>query len=131
ILIVALAPSVAVVLVGWCLAQLFFNALLAAMVAVLADQVPTTQRGLVAGVLGVCTPIASVSGTFLVKLFTGSQLAMFVAPCAIGGFFLLLLAVTLQDRRLAKAAKPSWSLRELATPFYVNPGEKPHLPCAF
>ena len=33
--IVALAPSIAVVLVGWCLAQLFFNALLAAMVAVL------------------------------------------------------------------------------------------------
>ena len=74
------------VLVGWCLAQLFFNALLAAMVAVLPDQVPAAQRGLVAGVLGVCTPIASVSGTFLVKLFTGNQFAMFLAPCAIGGF---------------------------------------------
>ena len=44
ILIVALAPSIAVVLVGWCLAQLFFNALLAAMVAVLPDQVPAAQR---------------------------------------------------------------------------------------
>jgi hypothetical protein len=30
ILIVALAPNIAVVLVGWCTAQLFFNALLAA-----------------------------------------------------------------------------------------------------
>jgi hypothetical protein len=39
-------------LVGWCLAQLFFNALLAAEVAVLPDQVPAAQRGLVAGVLG-------------------------------------------------------------------------------
>ena len=45
ILVVALAPTVAVVLVGWCIAQLFFNALLAAMVAVLPDQVPTAQRG--------------------------------------------------------------------------------------
>ncbi|HZE01522.1 MAG TPA: MFS transporter, partial [Pseudonocardiaceae bacterium] len=79
ILVVALAPSIAVVLVGWCLARLLFNALLAAMVAVLPDQVPAAQRGLVAGVLGVCTPIASVSGTFLVKLFTGNQLAMFLA----------------------------------------------------
>ena len=110
ILVVALAPSIAVVLVGWCLAQLFFNALLAAMVAVLPDQVPAAQRGLVAGVLGVCTPIASVSGTFVVKLFTGHQLAMFLAPCAIGGFFILLFAVTLKDRRLAKADKPTWSL---------------------
>ena len=40
VLIVALAPSVPVVLVGWCVAQLFFNALLAALVAVLPDQVP-------------------------------------------------------------------------------------------
>jgi MFS family permease len=131
ILIVALAPSIAVVLVGWCIAQLFFNALLAAMVAVLPDQVPTTQRGLVAGVLGVCTPIASVSGTFLVKLFTGSQLAMFVAPCAIGGFFILLFAVTLKDRRLAKADKPTWSLREFASTFYVNPRRNPDFAWAF
>jgi len=26
-----------------------------------------------------------VSGTFLVQLFTGNRLAMFLAPCAIGG----------------------------------------------
>src|SRR5689334_725085 len=82
ILVVALAPSIAVVLVGWCVAQLFFNALLAALVAVLPDQVPSAQRGLVSGVLGVCLPVASVTGTFVVTLFTGSQLAMFLAPCA-------------------------------------------------
>ena len=35
ILIVALAPSVPVVLLGWCIAQLLFNALFAALVAVL------------------------------------------------------------------------------------------------
>src|SRR3954467_4762795 len=76
ILVVALAPTIPVVLVGWCLAQVFFNALLAVEAAVLPDQVPTVQRGLVSGVLGVCLPIASVTGTFLVQLFTGSQLAM-------------------------------------------------------
>src|SRR5690242_19648941 len=131
ILVVAVAPSIAVVLVGWCIAQLLFNALLAAMVAVLPDQVPAAQRGLVAGVLGVCTPIASVSGTFLVKLFTGSQLAMFLAPCGISGFFILLFAVTLKDRRLAKADKPTWSLREFASTFYVNPRKNPDFAWAF
>ena len=131
ILVVALAPSIAVVLVGWCIAQLFFNALLAAEVAVLPDQVPVAQRGLVAGVLGVCVPIASVSGTFLVKLFTGNQLAMFLVPCAIGGFFILLFAVTLKDRRLAKADKPAWSLREFASTFYVNPRRSPDFAWAF
>ena len=131
ILIVALAPNVPVVLIGWCMAQLFFNALLAALVAVLPDQIPTDQRGLVSGVLGVCLPIASVSGTFLVQLFTGNQLAMFLAPCAIGGFFILLFAVTLKDRRLAEADKPTWSLREFASTFYVNPRKSPDFAWAF
>ena len=131
ILIVALAPSIPVVLLGWCIAQLSFNALLAAMVAVLPDQVPAVQRGLVAGVLGVCLPIASVSGTFVVKLFSGNQLAMFMAPCGIGGFFIVLFAVTLKDRRLDKASKPTWSLREFASTFYVNPRKSPDFAWAF
>jgi len=131
ILVVALAPNIPVVLIGWCIAQLFFNALLAAMVAVLPDQVPAAQRGLVSGVLGVCVPIASVSGTFVVKLFTGNQLTMFLAPCAIGGFFILLFAATLKDRRLATADKPTWSMREFAGTFYVNPRKSPDFAWAF
>ena len=131
ILIVALAPNMPVVLLGWCIAQVFFNALLAAMVAVLPDQVPARQRGLVSGVLGVCLPIASVSGTYVVKLFSGNQLTMFLAPCAIGGFFILLFAATLKDRRLATADKPTWSLRELASTFYVNPRKSPDFAWAF
>jgi MFS family permease len=131
ILIVALAPNVAVVLLGWCLAQLFFNALLAAMVAVLPDQVPPAQRGLVSGVLGVCLPTASVTGTYVVQLFTGNQLAMFLGPCAIGGLFILVFAVTLKDRRLAAADKPTWSLREFLRTFYVNPRLAPDFAWAF
>jgi MFS family permease len=131
ILLVAFAPTIPVVVVGWCIAQLFFNALLAAMVAVLPDQVPATQRGLVSGFLGVCLPIASVSGTFLVQLFTPNQLAMFLVPCVIGGFFVLLFAVTLKDRRLAKADRPPWSLREFAGTFYVNPRKSRDFAWAF
>ena len=81
--------------------------------------------------LGVCTPIGSVCGTFLVKLFAGSLLAMFLAPCVIGGFFVLLFAVTLNNRRLARADKPKWSLREFAGTFYVNPRKNPDFAWAF
>ena len=131
VLVVALAPSIPVVLVGWCVAQVFFNALLAALVAVLPDQVPVAQRGLVAGVLGVCLPVASVSGTFVVQLFTGDMLAMFLAPCGIGGLFVLLFVARLKDRRLGTAYKQPWSLRELAGTFYVNPRRSPDFAWAF
>ncbi len=65
VLVVAIAPNIPTVLVGWCVAQVGFNALLAAMAAVLPDKVPPAQRGIVAGVLGVCVPVAGVSGAAL------------------------------------------------------------------
>jgi MFS family permease len=131
ILVVALAPAVWVVLLGWCLAQLFFNAMLAAMVAVLPDQVPVEQRGTVAGVLGVCLPTASVGGTYVVKVFTGNELAMFMAPCAIGGLFIALFALGLDDRRLTHADRPPWSLRQLLGTYYVSPRQHPDFAWAF
>jgi MFS family permease len=131
ILIVALAPDVRGVLFGWCVAQVFFNALLAALVAVLPDQVPVAQRGRVAGVLGVCLPIASVGGTYVVQLFTGNFLAMFLAPCAIGGSLILIFVAALKDRRLAVADKPHWSVPELASTFYVDPRKHPDFGWAF
>ena len=131
ILTVALAPNIAVVLAGWCLAQVFFNALLAVQVAVLPDQVPNAQRGLVSGVLGICVPIASVTGTFLVNLFTGHQLAMFLVPCTLGAVFILLFAATLDDRRLAPSDRPRWSLRDLADTFTFSPRKNPDFAWAF
>jgi MFS family permease len=101
------------------------------MVAVLPDQVPVVQRGTVSGVLGVCLPVSSVSGTFLVQLFTGNDLAMFLAPCALGGFFILLFAVTLEDRRLHSAHRPAWSSRELLGAFIIDLRRTPDFGWAF
>ena len=131
VLVVATAPNVVMVLVGWCAAQLCFNALLAAMVAVLPDQVAVTQRGLVAGVLGVCVPAASIAATFLVKLFTGHQVAMFLAPCAVGGIFIVLFALTLDDRRLEPADKPPWSLAQVAGTFSFKARQSPDFAWVF
>jgi hypothetical protein len=78
-------------------------------------------------VLGVCSPIGSVRGAFVVKLLTPNLLVMFLAPCAIGGFFVLLFAVTLNDPRLDRADKPKWSLREFASTVYLNP--RFQMPC--
>ena len=131
IVVVATAPNVLVVLVGWCIAQLFYNALLAALAAVLPDQVPTDQRGMVSGCIGICVPVASVAGTYLVKLFTGHQLAMFLAPCVVGGILVLAFAATLEDRRLAAADRPPWSLRQLAGTYYVSPRRHPDFAWVF
>lgn len=131
IIVVALAGSIPVVLAGWCLAQLSFSALQAALVAVLPDQVPRAQRGSVSGVLGICVPVASVSGTFLVQLFQGNQLAMFLAPCAIGGTFVLLFILTLPDRHLPSGAPTGWSWRHLLGALVLHPRRSPDFAWAF
>jgi MFS family permease len=128
---VATATSMTVVLVGWCVCQVFFNATLAAQAAVLPDQVPSEQRGMVSGLLGLSVPVASVIGTYLVQAFQGSMLLMFLVPCAVGGAAVLLFAWRLTDRRLARQDKPAWSLRELAGTFYVNPRHNPDFAWAF
>jgi MFS family permease len=72
LLLIGVAPSVGVVLLGWCIAQLSYNAALAAMVAIVPDRIPASQRGTVAGVLGVCMPIGQIAGTFLVQQLAGN-----------------------------------------------------------
>jgi MFS family permease len=131
IAVVATAPSLVVVLTGWCLAQVSFNALQAALVAVLPDQVPVTQRGTVSGVLGITVPVAAVLGTFLVQLFEGHQAAMFLAPCAIGSCLVLLFVTTLEDRRLDRDAARRWSLRDLAAAFHLDPRRNADFAWAF
>jgi MFS family permease len=57
ILVVALAPNIVLVLIGWCIAQVFFNALLAALVAVL----PTRSQSPSAAALRVSSASACPS----------------------------------------------------------------------
>jgi MFS family permease len=130
-LVVAVAPDIWTVLAGWCVCQVFFNATLAAQAAVLPDQVPSRQRGLVSGLLGLSVPAASVAGTYLVQSFAYSTVLMFTVPCAVGGIAVLLFTWRLRDRRLAPADKPPWSLRELAGTFYVSPRRNPDFAWAF
>jgi MFS family permease len=130
-LVVATAPNIWVVLAGWSVCQVFFNATLAAQAAVLPDQVPSQQRGLVSGLLGLSVPVASVAGTYLVQAFDYSTVLMFAVPCTVGGIAVLAFVWRLPDRRLASDDKPPWSLREFVGTFYVSPRRNPDFAWAF
>jgi MFS family permease len=121
LLIVAHADTIASVLIGWCFAQLSFNAVLAALVAVLPDHVPMEQRGTVAGVLGTCMPLGQLAGTYVVQAVADSTLAMFMVPALIGSAAILLLACTLVDR--SQSSKPS-PVRDIRW-YWVNPRRHP------
>ena len=124
-------PTVAVVLSAGAWRSCGFNALLAALVAVLPDQVPGRAAGH-GRRRPRCLPAGRVGGRHLSgQAVHRHQLAMFLAPCVVGGVFILLFALTLNDRRLDPDDKPAWSLRELAGTFYVDPRKNPDFAWAF
>lgn len=123
--LIASADTIAWVLVGWCLAQLAFNAVLAAIVAVLPDQVPLQQRGTVAGVLGICMPVGQVAGTFLVQAVSSSMVLSFMLPAAVGAITVLALALALPDRRQATSRLPPLNLSEFIRCYWVSPLQHP------
>lgn len=130
--IVALAQNIPIVVGGWALTQLSFNALLAAVVAVIADQIPEAQRGTVSGILGICAPVALLVGAYLVQLVAPlGQLAMFLFPVVIAAVLILAFMLVLKDRTLALEDKPAWSFREFASAFYINPRKAPDFTWAF
>ena len=122
LLIIALANSVSGVLVGWCVAQVAYNAMLAVLSAMLPDQVPTGQRGTVSGVLGVCTPLGMVSGTWLMQATSTSPLAMFMLPAVAAVAGALALAAVLRDRRQTDAQRPPrLRLAQFLGTFWIGP----------
>src|SRR3954468_8900931 len=93
--VIGVAPTIDIVLWGWCAAQLAFNAVLAAMVAIIPDRVPPAQRGTVVGILGICMPIGQITGTFLVQLLVVNMTLALVIPGVIGVVGVLGLALAL------------------------------------
>jgi MFS family permease len=78
--LVALASSVPLLAVGWCLSQIAGNAVLAPLLATIADQVPHEQRGSVSANVGVMQNVGILGGAYLASLFVTNMLALFLVP---------------------------------------------------
>ena len=123
--IVSIAPSIAWLLVGWCLAQLSFNAVLAPLAALLPDHVPAARRGTVAGIISITTPLGQVGGTYLTKALAGDMSSMLMVPGIICLVLVLLLASVLPDRRLARGHTNTVSRATFLQTFWLGPKRAP------
>lgn len=117
--------------IGWCVAQLGFNALLAAIVAILPDQVPEAQRGGVSGVLGVCLQIGVVAGVYLTEVTASSSFWMFMAPGFVAAALVALLVVGLRDRHRSRADLPPMDVMGFIRSFWIDPRQAPDFAWAF
>ncbi|WP_214404375.1 MFS transporter [Pseudonocardia lacus] len=125
LLVVAVAPSIAVMAVGWVIAQLGFAANLSVLIALLADHVPLHQRGSVSGLLGFAQAVATVAGIAVATALSSNNVAMFLVPGLLMLVGTVVLALLLPDRRLAPADRPPLDLGELARSYRLSPRRFP------
>jgi MFS family permease len=93
--LISAAGSVRTITLGWCLAQLAYNAVLSTVVAIVADRIPASRRGTVVGILGMCLPVGQITGTFLVQFFAPDLFLALLVPGGIGLAGVLALALSL------------------------------------
>jgi MFS family permease len=122
LLVLAGAGAVAWMLLGWCLVQLFCNALLAAITAAIPDRVPKVQRGVVGGWVALAQTLGALVGVGLATAVGGVGVGYLA--CAL---FLLVSVVPYLlgsgDQRLASRTPFAW--REFLGGFWVSPRRFP------
>jgi MFS family permease len=123
-LLVGAATSLWVVLIGWCLAQASFNAVLAAANATLPDQVPAASRGKVSGIVGVTTPLAILGGSFLIT-FIGDDVLRFLVPGLLALALCVVFVLVLKDRRLSEKPRQRFTIGQFFGSFVFNPRKHP------
>ncbi|MFC3494621.1 MFS transporter [Glycomyces rhizosphaerae] len=122
--LIGVAGSVWLVLLGWCIAQIALNAVMAAANATLPDQVPAERRGKTSGIVGITTPLGILGGSFLVNMIDG-DLARFTVPGALAVVLCLLFAFHLRDRVLNERPVERFTFKQFLGSFVFNPVEHP------
>jgi MFS family permease len=122
--VLSAAHSVAVMVLGWALAQGTLNAMLAAITATVPDQVPTHQRGAVGGWLAIAQTVGVVSGSGIAAL-TGSIAAGYLTIAVVLVVLSLPYCLDSRDLALDPGLRQPFELGPFLRSFWVSPREHP------
>lgn len=126
LLVIAVAPNVPVVGVGWVLAALGWNTVIGNMTNSQADRLPEAQRGKVGGLVGFVTMAAPVFGSMLGGALATSSVLLFMVPAVIGVLLVLLFcALVPEEDSRSRTFDQALSLRLVASKFVYNPRRYP------
>lgn len=131
LLIMAFAPNLLVLGIGWVICQVGSNANQAAINAVLPDVVPEHQRGKMSGLLGLSITVAVLIATFMTQFTTSNPVLMFVAPWILIPVSQLIFFPVFKDRPADLSGMPKFGLRQFGRTFWVSPRKYPDFAWAF
>ncbi|MGK4593282.1 MFS transporter [Amycolatopsis sp. w19] len=127
LIVLAFAPNVAVMVLGWCLVQAGLNGMLAMLVSAIADRVPVPQRAQVGGLVGIAQMLGTVLGAVVVVVMLDlAGLPLGYAVCAavvLAGAAAFVLRTP--DARLPVAFRPSARTRDVLANLWISPRRHP------
>ncbi|QRP45955.1 MFS transporter [Amycolatopsis sp. FDAARGOS 1241] len=127
LLVLAEAPNVVVMTLGWCLVQAGLNGMLATLMCGIADRVPVGQRAQVGGLVGIAQMLGTVLGAVVVVVMLDlAGLPLGYAVCAVivlGGAAAFVLRTP--DARLPVEFRPSGRRKEVLAELWVSPRKHP------
>ena len=125
LLVLSVADSVPMMMLGWCGVQAFLNAMYAAVTASVPDQVPEGRRGLVGGLLAIAQTLGVVGGVGIAAV-TGSIAAGYLVTIVV--LLSLTLPYALHSRDLALPEDyplAPFRLGRFLRSFWISPREHP------
>ncbi|WP_394552023.1 MFS transporter [Agromyces sp. MMS24-JH15] len=97
LVVLAVAPNLVVLTIGWVLAQMTFSQVINNFVTIQADRLPLSQRGKVAGITGLATMVAPVFGSAVAGSLASSPFALFLVPGVIAVILVGLFVLRYQE----------------------------------
>ncbi|PZM63576.1 MFS transporter [Paenibacillus dendritiformis] len=125
---VGMATEIWQILIGWAIAQLFFNFRMAAYTALIPDQVMEERQGTISGIVGLVLPAAVCIGMVLMMLMNSASSDMkwlVIAIIGITGPIVSLFVIRDGKVEIVKAEQQKLSLGEKISKIYPSPRKFP------
>ncbi|MFD5248170.1 MFS transporter [Amycolatopsis sp. NPDC058340] len=121
--VIAFVPTVPALVAGWAIVQTGFNAVYAALMATIPDQVPESGRGTASGAIGTSVTASVLAGSGIAALSSDARV-MFLLPAVLTVVLVGWFTLKLRDRRLETAPEP-FSAKQFFGSLVFNPATAP------
>jgi len=125
LLVVAAAPAIAVMAVGWFIAELGLGGMLATLTAALPDRVPVSQRGTIGALIGISQMLGTVLGALLVTVIITRMAVGYVACAVIVVGLAAVFTLRTADEPLPAEYKPDHPVSTALRRLWVSPRTYP------
>jgi MFS family permease len=125
LIIMLSAQSIAMIFIGWAAFQLFSNFILAALTAIVPDQIPEAQRGTVSGIVGLATSVGSIIGSIIIGIVIKSPGPSYLLLTVLLLVILVPYSIFLREKTLPKESVQKFRVGAFLKNFWVDPRKHP------